>query len=68
MLSLLFDMLARFVIAILLRSKRLLISWLQSLSAMTLEPVKIKSSTVSIFPLLFALKMGLDAMTSFFEC
>ena len=68
MLSLLFDMLSRFVIAFLLRSKRLLISWLQSLSAMTLEPVKIKSSTVSIFPLLLALKMGLDAMTSFFEC
>ena len=47
-LSLLFNMLSRFVIAFLLRSRRLLISWLQSPSAEILEPPKIKSDTVSI--------------------
>ena len=47
-MSLLFYMLSRAVIAFLLRSKRLLISWLQSLSAVILEPKKIKSVTVSI--------------------
>ena len=47
---LLFNMLSRFVIAFLSRSKRLLISWLQSLSAMILEPRKVISATVSIFP------------------
>ena len=47
-LSLLFNMLFRLVIAFLLRSKRVLISWLQSPSAMILEPKKIKSVTVSI--------------------
>ena len=41
--SLLFNMLSRFVIAFLPRSKHLLVSWLQSLSAMMLEPRKIKS-------------------------
>ena len=46
-MSLLFNMLSRFVIAFLPRSKRLLISWLQSLSAVILEPKKIKSLTVS---------------------
>ena len=46
--SLLFNMLSRFVIAFLPRSKRLLISWLQSPSAVILEPKKIKSLTVSI--------------------
>ena len=46
-LSLLFNMLSRFVIAFLLRSRRLLISWLQSPSAVILEPLKIKSDTVS---------------------
>ena len=45
---LLFHMLARFVIAFLSRSKRLLISWLQSPSAVILEPPKIKSATVSM--------------------
>ena len=45
--SLLFNMLSRLVIAFLPRSKRLLISWLQSLSAVILEPPKIKSVTVS---------------------
>ena len=44
---LLFNMLSRLVITFLPRSKRLLISWLQSLSAVTLEPKKIKSVTVS---------------------
>ena len=41
----------RFIIAFLPRRKHLLISWLQSLSAMILEPKKIKCATVSIFPL-----------------
>ena len=49
-MSLLFNMLSRFVIAFLPRSKRLLISWLQLLSAAILEPKKIKSVTVSTFP------------------
>ena len=48
MLSLLFNMLSRFVIAFFPRKKRLLISWLQSPSAVILEPQKIKSVTVSI--------------------
>ena len=46
-MSLLFNMLSRFVIAFLPRSKCLLISWLQSPSAVILEPPKIKSVTVS---------------------
>ena len=49
-MSLLFNMLSMLVIAFLLRSKRLLISWLQSLSAVILEPKKIKPVTVSTFP------------------
>ena len=48
-MSLLFNTLSRFFIALLLRSKHLLISWLQSLSAVILEHQKIKSITVSIF-------------------
>ena len=47
-MSLLFNMLSRLVIAFLPRRKRLLISWLQSSSAVILEPRKIKSLTVSI--------------------
>ena len=47
-MSLLFNMLSRLVIAFLPRSKGLLISWLQSPSAVILEPPKIKSLTVSI--------------------
>ena len=47
--SLLFNRLSRFVIAFLPRNKRLLISWLQSPSAVMLEPKKIKSVTVSTF-------------------
>ena len=46
-MSLLFNMLSRLVITFLARSKRLLISWLQSPSAVILEPQKIKSDTVS---------------------
>ena len=46
-MSLLFNMLSRLVIAFLPRSKHLLISWLQSPSAVILEPKKIKSAIVS---------------------
>ena len=47
-MSLLFNMLSRFVIAFLPRSKHLLISWLQSPSVVILEPKKIKTVIVSI--------------------
>ena len=61
--SLLFNMLSRFVIAFLPRSKRLLIYWLQSLSTVLLEPKKIKSATVSTFPPSICNEvMGLGAM------
>ena len=67
MVSLLFNMPSRLVIAFLSRSKCLLISWLQSLSAVTLEPEKIKFVTVSIvFPSICHEVMGLDAMISVF--
>ena len=46
-MSLLLNMLSRLMITFLPRSKHLLISWLQSASAVTLEPPKIKSDTVS---------------------
>ena len=59
-MSLLFNMLSRFVIAFLLRSKRLLISWLQSLSKVILEPPKIKSVTASTFPLSIWLSLQLS--------
>ena len=52
-MSLLFNMLSRFVITSLSGSKGLLISWLQSPSAVILEPKKIKSVTVSIFFLIY---------------
>ena len=55
-MSLLFNMLSRLVIAFLPRSKHLLISWLQSPSTVILEPKKIKSVTVSLFTHLFAMK------------
>ena len=55
-LSLLFNMLSRFVIAFLPRSKYLLISWPQSPSAVILKSKKIKSLTVSILPHLFPVK------------
>ena len=62
-MSLLFNMLSKLVITFLPRSKRLLISWLQSPSAVILEPKKIKSVTVSIvFPSICHDVMGLDAM------
>ena len=60
---LLFNILSRLVITFLPRSKRLLISWLQSPSAVILEPPKIKSVTVSIIsPSIYHDVMGLDAM------
>ena len=62
-ICLLFKMLSRFVIAFLPRSKHLLISWLQSPSAVILEPKKIKSLTVSIVsPSICHEAMGPDAM------
>ena len=62
-MSLLLNMLSRFVIAFLPRSKCLLISWLQSLSAVILEPKKIKSVTVAMFsPCICHEVMGLDVM------
>ena len=62
-MSLLFNMLSRLVIAFLSRSKRLLISWLQSPSAVILEPTKIKSATVStVSPSICHEVMGPDAM------
>ena len=62
-MSLLFNMLSRLVITFLSRSKRLLISWLQSPSAVILEPRKIKSDTVStVCPSISHEVMGPDAM------
>ena len=62
-MSLLFNMLSRLVIPFLPRSKRLLISWLQSPSAVILDPKKIMSLTVSIVsPSTCREVMGLDAM------
>ena len=66
LMSLLFNMLSRFVIGFLPRSMRL---WLQSLSTVILEAKKIKSVTVPLFPHLFAMKWW-DWMpwSSFFKC
>ena len=62
-MSLLFNMLSRLVIAFLPRSKHLLNSWLQSPSAVILEPPKIKSVTVSVVsPSICQEVMGPDAM------
>ena len=62
-LSMLINMLSKLAIAFLPRNKRLLISWLQSPSAVILEPKKIKSVTGSIVsPLVFHEVMGPDAM------
>ena len=62
-MSLLFHVLSRLVIVFLPRSKRLLISWLQSPSAVILEPKKIKSVTVSIVsPSICHEVMGPDAI------
>ena len=58
-----FSMLSRFVIGFLPRSKHLLISWLQSLSTVILEPKKIESFTVSVIsPSICHEVMGSDAM------
>ena len=57
-MSLLFNMLSRLVIAFLPRSKRLLILWLHSPSAVILEPQKIKSVIFPLFPHLFARSDG----------
>ena len=62
-MSLLVNILSRFVITFLPRSKRLVISWFQSPSAVTLEPKKIKSAIVSIVsPSICHEVMGPDAM------
>ena len=62
-ISLLFNTFSRFVITFLPRSKRLLISWLKSLSTVILEPKKIKSVTVYTFsPSICCEMMGLDAV------
>ena len=69
-MSLLFNMLSRLVVTFLTRSKRLLISWLQSPSAVILEPPKIKSDPVStvstVSPFISHEVMGSDAMTLVF--
>ena len=63
-MSLLFNVLSRLDLAFLPRSKRLLISWLQSLSAVILDPLKIKSATVStVSPSICHEVMGPDTMT-----
>ena len=62
-MSLLFNMLSRLVITFLQRSKLLLISWLQSPSAVILEPPKMKSDTVStVSPSICHEVMGPDTM------
>ena len=62
-MSLLLNMLSRLVITFIQRSKRLLISWLQSPCAVILEPRKIKSATVStVSPSISHEVMGPDAM------
>ena len=62
-MSLLFNMLYRLIIAFLPKNKHLLILWVQSPSAMILEPKKIKSPTVStVSPSICHEVMGLDAM------
>ena len=66
-ISLLFNMLSRFVIAFLPRRKRLLILWLQSPAAVILEPKKIKSLIVSmVSPSICHEVMGPDVMIFIF--
>ena len=66
-ISLLFNMLSRLVITFLPRSEHLLISWLQSPSAVILGPPKIKSDTVStVYPSISHEVMGPDAMIFIF--
>ena len=68
-MSLLFNMLSSLVIAFNTKSKRLLISWLQSPSAMILEHKKIKPATVSTFsPFIYHEAMGPYAVILVFEC
>ena len=63
-----FYLLSGFVIAFLPRSKHLLMSWIQSVSAVLLESKKIKSVTVSTFsPFVCHEVIGLDAMISFLK-
>ena len=67
LISLLLNMLSRLVVTFLPRSKRLLISWLQSPSAVILEPPKIKSDTVStVSPSISYEVKGPDAMIFIF--
>ena len=63
-MSQLFNILSRFVMAFLPRNKRLLISWLQLPSAVILEPPKVKSliTVFVVFPIICHEVMGLDAM------
>ena len=66
-MSLLYNMLSRLVITFLPRSKCLLISWLQSPSAVIFEPKKVKSDPVStVSPSISHEVMGLDAVTFVF--
>ena len=68
-MPLLLNMLSRFVIVFLQRSKHVLILWLSSPSVVILEPKKIKSATLSIFPPSICHEvMGLDAAILVFEC
>ena len=68
-MSLLFNMLSRLVIAFLPRSKHLLYSWLQSPSAVILEPRKKSQSLFPLFPHLFAMKWwDWMPLSSLFEC
>ena len=71
-MSLLLNMLSMLVITFLPKSKRLLISWLQSPSAVILEPKKIKSDTVdtvsTVSPFISHEVMGPDAMIFVSEC
>ena len=68
-MSLLFNMLSSLPITFLPRSKCLLLSWLQSPSAVILEPPQIKSDIVStVSPSICHEVMGLDSMIAVFEC
>ena len=68
-MSLLFNMLSKFVTEFLYTSKILLVLWLQSVSAVILELKKRKSATVSTFPPSICHEvMGLNAMILVFEC
>ena len=69
MISLLFNKLSRFVITFLPKSKNLFTPWLQSLSAVILEPKEIKAATVStVSPFICHEVMGPDAMILGFCC